>query len=184
MSVVGGESVRDADTGLNETVNFAERFAKSEQFDRVFREGMALVERTAAYLDKEGRAESRKLKPPLSIAYATESMRLTTRLLELASWLLVRKAIKAGEISEAEAAAKRARIKLSGSGRPTHIASFGQLPVGLQQLIAESFQLSDRIVQLDRALEGEVGEAANPVASQLQKLETAFACKPRLIVSR
>ena len=53
--------------------------------------GMALVERTAEYLDREGRTESRKLKPPVSLAYSTESMRLTTRLLDLASWLLIQR---------------------------------------------------------------------------------------------
>ena len=36
-----------------ETVSFGERFQASEQFDRVFSEGMALVERSAAYLDGE-----------------------------------------------------------------------------------------------------------------------------------
>ncbi|MGE0630242.1 MAG: DUF1465 family protein [Hyphomicrobiaceae bacterium] len=165
-----------------QTISFAERFARSEQFDRVFREGMALVERTAAYLDGEGRGEARKLKPPVSIAYATESMRLTTRLLELASWLLVRRAIKAGEISEAEAAAKRARIKLSSSGRPSHILRFQELPEGLRKLIEESFLLNDRILQLDRALEGAVAEGRNPVGQQQQKLEAAFQAGARLSV--
>ena len=32
-----------------------------------------------------------------ALAYATESMRLTTRLLELASWLMVRRALKEGD---------------------------------------------------------------------------------------
>ena len=96
----------------NVTISFGERFQASEQFDLVFKEGMALVERTAAYLEGPGRAEAKRLKPPINVLYATESMRLTTRLLDLASWLLIRRAIKEGEMSEAEAQSKRKAVTL------------------------------------------------------------------------
>ena len=85
-------------------ISFGERFQASQQFDQVFKEGMALVERTAAYLDGTGRKDSKGLPSHLTVLYATESMRLTTRLLDLASWLLIRRALKEGEITEAEAA--------------------------------------------------------------------------------
>src|SRR5919108_3720902 len=88
-AVMGREpDVRGVAGRQGATVSFGERFAASELFDRVFQEGMALVERTAAYLDGEGRKEAKLLRPPVSVIYATESMRLTTRLLELASWLV------------------------------------------------------------------------------------------------
>ena len=63
---------------------------------------MGLVERTASYLDGQGRKESRALRGPVAVLYATESMRLTTRLLELASWLMIRRALKEGEITPDE----------------------------------------------------------------------------------
>ena len=85
------------------TVSFGDAFAQSPHFDTVFGEGMALVERAANYLDGAGRKQSRRLAPPVSTAYATESMRMTTRLLELASWLLIQRALKNGEISTEEA---------------------------------------------------------------------------------
>ena len=66
------------------TISFGEHFAASDQFDAIFKEGMGLVERAAAYLDGPGRREARQLRGPASMLYATESMRLTTRLLELA----------------------------------------------------------------------------------------------------
>jgi regulator of CtrA degradation len=169
----------------DEPVSFGERFTRSNQFDRVFKEGMALVERTAEYLDREGRSESRKLKPPVSLTYSTESMRLTTRLLDLASWLLIQRGIKNGEISREEAAARRSRLKLGGTGRPTHIVHFDQLPTKLQHLIEESFQITDRIVQLDRAIEGTATDGgANPVGEQLAQIESAFRARPRLVASR
>ena len=69
-------------------------FARSELFDRTFREGMELVEETAAYLDGEGRRDSKMLSRAAALAYAAESMKLTTRLMQIASWLLVQRAVR------------------------------------------------------------------------------------------
>ncbi|HMT13742.1 MAG TPA: DUF1465 family protein, partial [Aestuariivirga sp.] len=75
------------------TISFFTRFTASEQFDKVFKEGMGLVEETANYLDGPGRADARMLDRHGAVAYATESMRLPTRLMQLASWLLLQRAI-------------------------------------------------------------------------------------------
>lgn len=177
-----GSRVDDASTHSGVTVSFGEHFQASEQFDAVFREGMALVERTASYLDGQGRKEAKGLLGPVTVLYATESMRLTTRLLDLASWLLIRRALKEGDISEAEAAKKRQRLKLQSLGRPGHIKNFDELPQTLRGLIHESFQLHDRIVMLDRAMApgqqpattAAVSPAANPVEAQMSLLRRAF----------
>ena len=166
------------------TISFGERFQSSEQFDHIFKEGMALVERTAAYLDGPGRKEAKGLTGSVGVLYATESMRLTTRLLDLASWLLIRRALKEGEIGEEEAARKRRRVKLQAFGRPSHVKDFVSLPAGLRTLIEESFAMHDRIIQLDRAMsfardpDMAPERSANPVAQQLGLLERAFASKP------
>lgn len=162
------------------TVSFGEHFAASDQFDTIFKEGMALVERTAAYLDGPGRKEAKNLKGPISVLYATESMRLTTRLLELASWLMIRRAQKDGEISADEARTKRERVRLKVASRPAHVTGYAELPQGLRDLIDASFALNDRIIQLDRAMEVVVGAAPaapvdNPVGAQMSRLEEAFA---------
>jgi regulator of CtrA degradation len=69
------------------------RIVASSGFDALYREGMALIEDVAAYLDGDGRGESRELAREASFVYATESMRLTTRLMQLASWLLLQRAV-------------------------------------------------------------------------------------------
>jgi regulator of CtrA degradation len=147
---------------------------------------MALVEKAAAYLDGPGRLECRGLAPQISVLYATESMRLTTRLLDLASWLLIRRALKAREITSEEAQKRRERVKLQTVGRPGHTAGFDDLPDGLRTLVHQSFALHDRIVQLDRAmsttLRTSLTESAptNPVAAQWLKLEQAFMTSQRV----
>jgi len=166
-----------------ELVSFGDRLTGSPHFDRLFAEGMALVERTASYLDTTGRAEAKRLEGPLSVAYATESMRLTTRLLELASWLMIRRGQRSGELSAEEAAAKRAKLRIGGTGRPSHNANFDALPGTLRGLIEESFSLRDRIMQLDRVMEPQSTEPGDPVGEQRGRLETAFGTRPRLVVS-
>lgn len=159
------------------TVSFGEMFQTSLQFDNVFKEGMALVERTAAYLDGEGRRDAKGLSGTTTVLYASESMRLTTRLLDLASWLLIRRELRDGAISPEQARAKRQRVKLKSFGRPSHTKGFNELPKGLRALIQESFALHDRIVQLDKAMfepAEPVGPAVNPVAEQMARLQAAF----------
>lgn len=176
---VTSDKVERARGGAGEPISFAQRFANSDGFDRVFREGMSLVEEVADYLDGEGKIAARSLRPPASVIYATESMRLTTRLLDVASWLVVQRAIKDRYVSPEHAEAKRSRVKLRRLAPPSSIKGFAQLPEGLQSLIIRSSSLIDRLLQLDAAIQNTNRPAvtpasANPVAGQLKLLESAF----------
>src|SRR5438067_13220383 len=104
-------------------IYFGEKLASSQTFADLFRDGMALIEETATYLDGPGRQESKKLERSASLAYATESMRLTTRLMQLASWLLLHRAVKEGEMSLAQARKEKIKVKLGGSevGEEQHV---------------------------------------------------------------
>src|SRR3982750_5016299 len=96
-------------------VLFSEKLASSQAFAGLFKEGMALVEETASYLDGTGRPESKKLERSAALAYATESMRLTTRLMQLASWLLLHRAVKEGEMTLSQANKEKTKVKLSAA---------------------------------------------------------------------
>src|ERR1700693_2867073 len=109
-----------------EPVSFGERLANSQGFADVFWDGMALVEETATYLDGPGRKESKKLERMAALAYATESMRLTTRLMQLASWLLPHRAVRPRQRREHEAPARAsARIDLALPGAADRRAPAG-----------------------------------------------------------
>src|SRR6202049_3181628 len=99
---------RSIETGA---VSFSERLANSQVFAALFRDGMALVEETATYLDGSGRTESKRLERSAALVYATESMRLTTRLMQIASWLLLHRAVKEGEMSLAPANKEKIKAK-------------------------------------------------------------------------
>lgn len=163
--------------GGDSTIDFATHFATSDQFKTVFKEGMGLVEETANYLDGPGRREARGLDRHGSIAYATESMRLTTRLMQLASWLLLQRALHAGELTQEEAMSEKHRINLSdvGAGHPLQGADI--LPEHLKELIERSLRLHQRIQKLDQILnEGRKAKAEpeNGVTHQMNRIAAAF----------
>ncbi len=145
--------VRDL-AGSGVMVSFGERYLTSERFQSIYREGMELVEETARYLDGEGRNEGKALKGATSLSYATESMRLTTRLMNIASWLLIRRSVNNGEMTQDRARRERLKLKIDSIGRPSHIKGFDELPGKLQGLITASFGLQDKVIKLDRLFEG------------------------------
>lgn len=167
------ESVAEITASQAETVR---DFAGSELFDRTFKEGMELVEETAAYLDGEGRRDSKLLSRASALSYAGESMRLTTRLMQVASWLLVQRAVREGDMDPREACLSRYRIGAQSVCRAESVESVEDLPEGLLILLERSERLYDRVLHLDKRMfvEGPVEDAAHPVLSQIERLQAAF----------
>src|SRR6185503_1916082 len=98
---------QDEDGLLNLT---PQAFTGSALFEKTFEEGMSLVEETARYLDGRGRQESKDLPRKIAMLYAGESMRVTTRLMQAASWLLVQRAVHDGDMDAQDAAGDRYRL--------------------------------------------------------------------------
>jgi regulator of CtrA degradation len=157
----------------DESFHDLQTFTGSALFDRTFTEGMSLVEETARYLDGRGREESRGLPRKAAILYAGESMRVTTRLMQAASWLLVQRAVHEGDMRAEDAARDRYRlgskeICLGGSAEGVEI-----LPATLQNLLARSDALYRRIARLDDVLFAR-SERLGGARSHLDRLEEAF----------
>src|SRR6201987_1085018 len=138
----------DRSQGETPLVQFSEKLTNSAAFGNLFREGMDLVEQTAAYLDGAGRAEAKALDRAVSLTYATESMRLTTRLMQLASWLLLHRAVKEGEMTLSQANKEKAKVKLA-AGEAGSEDSMKLLPERLRGLIVRSKALQTDIRRLD-----------------------------------
>jgi regulator of CtrA degradation len=149
-------------------------FARSELFQRTFQEGMDLVEETAGYLDGAGRQASKLLSRNAALAYAAESMRLTTRLMQVASWLLVQRAVREGDMPAMAACEERYRLTGEEVCRATGEAD--GLPGDLTVLLERSERLYERVRHLDRRMyvEGAQDDAPHPVLSQHDRLKSAF----------
>ena len=160
-------------------VRLADHFAASSRFSELFSYGMDLVEETAAFLDSDGREAARGLAKTASAVYGAESMRLTTRLMQLASWLLLQRAVAEGEMTTEQAVAEKQNIKLHQLQSHMGGAGWDELPDLFIDLIHRSVALQKRIQRLDSEIYGnkEADEPVrqdNPVASQRALLETAF----------
>jgi regulator of CtrA degradation len=136
--------------GLNDLTQ--QNFLASALFDRTFDEGMALVEETARYLDGRGREEARALPRKASMLYAGESMRVTTRLMQAASWLLVQRAVRDGEMDAEQASGERYRLGSREICLGAAAESTDMLPVALRDLLGRSDNLYRRIARLDDVL--------------------------------
>ncbi len=178
-------AVRDVDV----RAGAVQDFARSALFDRTFQDGMALVEDTAAYLDGAGRQEARLLARTAALAYANLSMRLTTQLMQVASWLLVQRAVREGDMAAVEACDARYRLSTpvaedlvadveAEAGRAIGADEVGPvLPAGLLSLLNRSRRLYERVAHLDTRMYCAPSPDAdsNPVMSQLDRLRAAFA---------
>ena len=151
-------------------------FTGSALFQRTFDEGMSLVEETARYLDGRGRDEQRNLPRKAAMLYAGESMRVTTRLMQAASWLLVQRAVHDGDMDIEDASSERYRlgskeICFGGSAEGVEL-----LPAMLQDLLSRSDNLYRRIARLDEVL-FDNGSVSPGARGRFALLEQAFGGK-------
>jgi regulator of CtrA degradation len=148
-------------------------FAASALFQKTFEEGMSLVEETARYLDGRGRQESRDLPRKAATLYAGESMRVTTRLMQAASWLLVQRAVHEGDMKAEDAAGERYRLGSKEICLAARTEGVELLPPKLQELLDRSDNLYRRIARLDDVL---FGSGAHPAGARahFNALEKAF----------
>lgn len=162
-----------------EAIVFGARALNSDLFRELFREGMALVEETATYLDGAGREESRTLSRTATLAYSTESMRLTTRLMQIASWLLMQRAVNEGEMSPDQARSEKNKVRLDFQAPVMSGHLWEELPATLRSIIERTDRLHERILHMDRAVYSPAvaQPAANLVARDLDRLASAFGAR-------
>ncbi|ORE97324.1 DUF1465 family protein [Aurantimonas sp. 22II-16-19i] len=162
------------------TVKLAEHLAFSRSFQPLFNEGMAMVDETAAYLDGDGRTDAKSLTRAGATLYAAESMRLTTRLMQVASWLLLQRAANQGDMSRSQVEAEKVKVRLEGLGTAKDSPEYPDLPERFRDIVERAIKLERRIAMLDREIYGSANaveerpEAANPVGQQIDLLRTAF----------
>ena len=175
--VAENEGVVAANLKPEEDDSAAGVFVRSELFAKAFGEGMGLVELTANYLDGAGREASRHLSRSAALAYASASMRLTTLLMQIASWLLVLRAVREGEMTLVEA--RDEKYRLPERNLPLGDMRELGLPEELMTLAEQSSQLYARIARIDAEIFGDARAPARvrDAAAQQRALFDAFGQK-------
>jgi regulator of CtrA degradation len=164
-------------------VKLAERRIFSQSFKPLYNEGMSLVEQAAEYLDGSGRAEAKKLSRLAATLYAAESMRLTTRLMQVASWLLLQRAANSGEMTRDQVASEKTKVRLDTASAHDDVAGWNDLPAAFCDLVNRSLSLQARVRRLDEEIYGsnvrhispQPAREGSPVSDQISLLRTVFA---------
>lgn len=152
-----------------------EAFTGGKLFDTVFTRGMALVEETASYLDGPGREQSKTLPREASLIYSAWSMELTTRLMQAASWLVMQKAVRDGEMRREDANSRKYRIRRDEPPLDPIAQQDRGLPPRFLELVGRAEALYEQICRLDEALYRATSAkpATNAVSDQIAQLQKA-----------
>ncbi|RME99799.1 MAG: DUF1465 family protein, partial [Alphaproteobacteria bacterium] len=70
--------------------------------DRLYKEAINLADEARTYFAVHSKVDRKRLNPMERVMYTCESLRISTRLMHVISWLMVRKAVANGELTEAE----------------------------------------------------------------------------------
>lgn len=168
--------------GARKTIKLAEHRVFSQSFKPLYNEGMGLVEEAAEYLDGDGRAAAKHLSRLGATLYAAESMRLTTRLMQVASWLLLQRAANAGEMTREQVAAEKAKVRLDTASADEGAPGWSELPRDFCDLVDRSLKLQALVRRMDDEIYGpfrarfdrQFAASTNPVSDQIMLLKTAF----------
>lgn len=163
------------------TVRLAEKRIFTERFKPLYADGMRLVEEAAAYLDGQGRVEAKKLSRLAATLYAAESMRLTTRLMQIASWLLLQRAANNGEMSRAQVAEEKSKVQLDTPSASRQTTQWSELPDAFIDLVDRSMKMQALVRRFDEEIYPKIANAAAPiepqsngVSAQMDLLKAAF----------
>jgi regulator of CtrA degradation len=161
-----GEIVSDSDTPKED----AEVVADWAQLTDVYDEGMSLVEEASAYFSEQGEIDKENLPPMAKTAFISESMRLTTRLTQMMSWLMLQRAVASGEVSFEEARKSEHRLRPQPREADIDDESRSLLPDALTNLVERSEHLYNRVERLETEFQS--GNSENVVQSMIDRIES------------
>lgn len=138
--------------------------------DALYIEAMVLADEARSYFDHQARDDRLALVPADRVALSCESLRVTTRLMHVIAWLLTQRAVRAGELTRAEAATPERRL---GDAAPVDVELMPRLPAQAVDIIQQSSELYERVRRLDREPMGEEAPPS-PARGLLSRLERSL----------
>lgn len=142
--------------------------------DSLYAEAMALAEAVRAYFDHVGQMDRKRLPPMDRVMFSCESLKITTRLMHSISWLLLRKAVQAGELDEVEALRPDRRLGHAAFTNADDSARLRILPKQAMKLALRSQDLHNRLARLEEQLLKDEPGAPGPARALLSRVQSAF----------
>ena len=122
-------------------------------FDSTYKEALDLAREARNFVVYQGSGETAKLDPAVRLVISCESMRVTTRVGQIIAWLLVQKAVHAGELSRAQAAQEPYRLAGKKVCEDNEMVADEKIPDRLADLLERSHSLYARVARLDAMLD-------------------------------
>ncbi len=123
-------------------------------FSKTYDETRALLADARGYVEL---ARASRWDRTTTLDHSVETMRLSARLMHVMAWLLVQRAVHAGEIAPEQAREASHRL----GGRSVCLASGGEgsgaLPARLRELLRRSRKLYQRVARLDEMVRRDRG---------------------------
>lgn len=138
--------------------------------DSLYVEAMVLADEARAYFDSSGRDDRLSLDPRVRIGFACESLKVTTRLMQIVAWLMTQRALAAGELPQGAAAGTERRL---GDAQESDEAVLPLLPEAALALIRSSRDLYDRIRRIDEGAAPDEPQAS-PARTLLSRLQRSL----------
>jgi regulator of CtrA degradation len=150
-------------------LDHARKLMTARLVDSLYTEAMLLADEARSYFDEIGRAGRGDMTPLGRVTFSCESLKVTTRLMHVIAWLLTRKAIAAGEISEDDGKSGQRRL---GPAVETAPQALEGLPEQARDLIAASIDLYQRVARIDQDMVEP--EPDSPALGLIRRLERTF----------
>lgn len=142
--------------------------------DSLYVEAMVMADEARSYFDG-GMIGEEMVDPLRKVAFACESLKVTTRLMHIIAWLLSQRAWQRGELTDEDLQEDKYRL---GIANLSDGAAFDDFPFAARALIGGSQDLYDRVARLQERMDimaaprpfAEVG----PARALLDRLNAAF----------
>lgn len=134
-----------------------------------------MADEARTYFDGGEPAGLDMAEPLRRVAFACESLKVTTRLMHVIAWLLSQRAWQRGEIDDSDLVDEKYRLGRASDTDATLAADF---PFGARSLIDASQELYGRVARLqdrmDRMSRMPGSIAVSPARALMDRLNTAF----------
>lgn len=137
--------------------------------DSLYVEAMVLADEARAYFDSSARDDRLSLDPLVRIGFACESLKVTTRLMQVIAWLMTQRAVAAGELSKGQAAGSERRL---GEAPDTDEELLPRLPDAAVALIRATRELYERVRRIEDGAAPE--PQPSPARSLLSRLQRSL----------
>ena len=137
--------------------------------ESLYSEALLLADETRAYFDEGGAADRASLIPAERVLFACESLKASTRLMQVIGWLLMRKAEAAGEVPVIDPSDPRRRLDESP---PVDADALAWFPARARQLMLAGIDLHQRLARIDNVAAAEPPQS--PARALLDRLERSI----------